>query len=116
MVGAVGVLFGVLRWHQGRALNARVGRMERLLERMAAERTEDTAAALLVTDEVHRSDIRPEDLGEQVARLPEREKLVVTLYYYEDLSLDEIAEVLGVTPDRVTMILRQALRRLSLSE
>src|ERR671935_632112 len=38
-----------------------------------------------------------EALGEAIARLPEREKLVVTLYYYEELTLREIGEVLGVT-------------------
>ena len=36
-----------------------------------------------------------EALGEAIARLPEREKLVVTLYYYEELTLREIGEVLG---------------------
>jgi RNA polymerase sigma factor for flagellar operon FliA len=38
-----------------------------------------------------------EALGEAISRLPEREKLVVTLYYYEELTLREIGEVLGVT-------------------
>ena len=41
-----------------------------------------------------------EALGEAIARLPEREKLVVTLYYYEELTLREIGEVLGVTESR----------------
>ena len=36
-----------------------------------------------------------EALGEAISRLPEREKLVVTLYYYEELTLREIGEVLG---------------------
>ena len=42
-----------------------------------------------------------EAIGEAIARLPEREKLVVTLYYYEELTLREIGEVLGVTESRV---------------
>src|SRR5881396_2679641 len=41
-----------------------------------------------------------EAIGEAIARLPEREKLVVTLYYYEELTLREIGEVLGVTESR----------------
>src|SRR5918997_1008171 len=45
------------------------------------------------------TDLR-EALGEAIARLPEREKLVVTLYYYEELTLREIGEVLGVTESR----------------
>ena len=36
-----------------------------------------------------------EALAEAISRLPEREKLVVTLYYYEELTLREIGEVLG---------------------
>ena len=36
-----------------------------------------------------------EALADAIARLPEREKLVVTLYYYEELTLREIGEVLG---------------------
>src|SRR6188508_2218886 len=43
-----------------------------------------------------------EALGEAIARLPEREKLVITLYYYEELTLREIGEVLGVTESRVS--------------
>src|SRR5207244_8031014 len=35
-----------------------------------------------------------EAIGEAIARLPEREKLVVTLYYYEVLTLSEIGEVM----------------------
>ena len=38
-----------------------------------------------------------EAIADAIARLPEREKLVVTLYYYEELTLREIGEVLGVT-------------------
>jgi RNA polymerase sigma factor for flagellar operon FliA len=40
-------------------------------------------------------------LADAIARLPEREKLVVALYYYENLTLREIGEVLGVTESRV---------------
>ena len=38
-------------------------------------------------------------LADAIARLPEREKLVVALYYYENLTLREIGEVLG-SPSR----------------
>jgi RNA polymerase sigma factor for flagellar operon FliA len=36
--------------------------------------------------------------------MPEREKIVLTLYYYEGLTLAEIGEVLGVTESRVCQI------------
>jgi RNA polymerase sigma factor for flagellar operon FliA len=44
-----------------------------------------------------------------IARLPEREKLVITLYYYEDLSMKEIGSVLGITESRVCQIHAKAL-------
>ena len=47
-----------------------------------------------------------------IARLPEREKLVVTLYYYEELTLREIGEVLGVTESRVSQLHTKAVLRL----
>ncbi len=53
-----------------------------------------------------------EALGEAIARLPEREKLVVTLYYYEELTLREIGEVLGVTESRVSQLNTKAILRL----
>ena len=53
-----------------------------------------------------------EALGEALARLPEREKLVVTLYYYEELTLREIGEVLGVTESRVSQLHTKAVLRL----
>jgi len=55
---------------------------------------------------------RREALGEAIAWLPEREKLVVTLYYYEELTLREIGEVLGVTESRVSQLHTKAILRL----
>ena len=43
-------------------------------------------------------------LADAITRLPEREKVVITLYYYEGLTLAEIGEVLGVTESRVCQI------------
>jgi RNA polymerase sigma factor FliA len=53
-----------------------------------------------------------EAVGEAIARLPEREKLVITLYYYEELTLREIGEVLGVTESRVSQLHTKAVLRL----
>ena len=53
-----------------------------------------------------------EALADAIARLPEREKLVVTLYYYEELTLREIGEVLGVTESRVSQLHTKAVLRL----
>jgi RNA polymerase sigma factor for flagellar operon FliA len=51
-------------------------------------------------------------IAEGIAALPEREKLVVALYYYENLTLREIGEVLGVTESRVSQLHTKAVLRL----
>jgi RNA polymerase sigma factor FliA len=51
-------------------------------------------------------------LAEAIQRLPERERLVVSLYYYEELTLREIGEVLGVTESRVSQLHTKAILRL----
>jgi RNA polymerase sigma factor for flagellar operon FliA len=51
-------------------------------------------------------------LAHAIARLPEREKLVIALYYYENLTLREIGEVLGVTESRVSQLHTKAVLRL----
>ena len=53
-----------------------------------------------------------DQLADAIAHLPEREKLVVALYYYENLTLREIGEVLGVTESRVCQIHSQLKRTL----
>jgi RNA polymerase sigma factor FliA len=53
-----------------------------------------------------------EAMAEAISSLPEREKIVVTLYYYEELTLREIGEVLGVTESRVSQLHTKAILRL----
>ena len=43
-------------------------------------------------------------LSDAINRLPERERLVITLYYYEGMTLSEIGDVLGVTESRICQI------------
>jgi RNA polymerase sigma factor for flagellar operon FliA len=51
-------------------------------------------------------------LAAAIADLPDREKLVISLYYYENLTLREIGEVLGVTESRVSQLHTKAVLRL----
>jgi RNA polymerase sigma factor FliA len=51
-------------------------------------------------------------LADAIAALPEREKLVIALYYYENLTLREIGEVLGVTESRISQLHTKAVLRL----
>ncbi len=58
-----------------------------------------------------KADVR-EQLVEAIQRLPERETLVVALYYFEGLTLREIGDVLGVTESRVSQLHSKAVLRL----
>ena len=51
-------------------------------------------------------------LTDKISNLPEREKLVVSLYYDEEFNMREIGEILGITEGRVCQIHGQALVRL----
>lgn len=67
------------------------------------ERTDDSPESKILFDELKFK------LGEAIDQLKEKERLVVSLYYYENLKLKEIAEVLGVTESRVSQIHSQAM-------
>jgi RNA polymerase sigma factor for flagellar operon FliA len=76
-----------------------------LLDTIADEGAADPQEAL-ATNEVK------DRLTEAISSLPEREQLVVALYYYENLTLREIGEVLGVTESRVSQLHTKAVMRL----
>jgi RNA polymerase sigma factor for flagellar operon FliA len=52
------------------------------------------------------------DLAEVIRTLPEREQLVMSLYYQDELNLREIGEVIGVGESRVCQIHSQAVARI----
>lgn len=51
-------------------------------------------------------------LSDAIGKLPERERLVLSLYYDEELNLKEIGEVLGVSESRVSQLHSQCAARL----
>jgi RNA polymerase sigma factor for flagellar operon FliA len=53
-----------------------------------------------------------EKLGELIESLPKKEKMVLALYYYEELTMQEIGRVLSITESRVCQIHSQALGKL----
>lgn len=69
----------------------------------------DDAAGPL--DSIQREEFR-DNLAAAIRDLPERERLVLSLYYDEELNLREIGAVLGVSESRVCQIHGQALLRL----
>ena len=74
----------------------------------------DTIPDPAAADPAHELDLTDmkDSLADAIARLPEREKLVIALYYYENLTLREIGEVLGVTESRVSQLHTKAVLRL----
>jgi RNA polymerase sigma factor for flagellar operon FliA len=51
-------------------------------------------------------------LADAINRMPDRERLVLTLYYYEGLTLSEIGDVLGVTESRICQIHTKSILQL----
>ena len=78
---------------------------ESFLERNLPDEREEPSARLI--DKRFR-----ETLVEQIASLPEREKLMMSLYYEEELNFREIAAVFGVTESRICQMHSQAVARL----
>ena len=76
-----------------------------LIETLQDSGTEDPVAAF-ESEEMKRI------LMEAINKLPEREKIVVTLYYYEGLTLAEIGQVLGVTESRICQMHTKAVLQL----
>jgi RNA polymerase sigma factor for flagellar operon FliA len=76
-----------------------------LLDTIEDESAPDPQAALDTTEVKDR-------LQEAIQDLPERETLVIALYYFENLTLREIGEVLGVTESRVSQLHSKAVLRL----
>jgi RNA polymerase sigma factor for flagellar operon FliA len=62
-------------------------------------------------ENLQKSDFK-QGLADEIKGLPERERLVMALYYDEELNLREIGEILGVSESRVCQIHGQALIRL----
>ncbi len=52
-------------------------------------------------------------LGEAIQSLPERERQIIVMYYYEDLYMGEVAEVLGISESRVSQLHTRALYNLT---
>ncbi|MFS8101072.1 FliA/WhiG family RNA polymerase sigma factor [Lentzea alba] len=76
-----------------------------LAESLPDDAAEDPVASLVDQDSRRQ-------LADAIAQLAERDRVVVTLYYFENLTLAEIGKVLGVTESRVCQLHTRAVLRL----
>jgi RNA polymerase sigma factor FliA len=76
-----------------------------LLDVLEDKGTESPQSQLIARQTVER-------LAEAIDSLPEKERIVITLYYYEELNLKEIGAVLDLTESRISQLHSQAVIRL----
>ncbi|WP_027084328.1 FliA/WhiG family RNA polymerase sigma factor [Cohnella panacarvi] len=88
------------------------------LEDPIREEESETRMSLLVDDKainpeytVHETYLK-ESLVYGIQKLTEKERTVVSLFYYDDLSLSEIAEVMCLSPSRISQLHSKAILRL----
>lgn len=60
-------------------------------------------------DQELQSNSLKEELKYYIKELPERERIVLALYYYEELTLSDIGQVLGISESRVSQIMNKTL-------
>lgn len=81
------------------------GKELRILDTLADERIEDPSLSMENKELLGL-------IGELIENLPEKEALVVSLYYREGLTLKEISQVLSLTPARISQLHKKAIYRL----
>ncbi|MCU6707128.1 FliA/WhiG family RNA polymerase sigma factor [Paenibacillus sp. J5C_2022] len=88
------------------------------LEDPIREEESETRMSLLIDDKAKNPDYKvheyylKESLVKGIERLTEKERIVVSLFYYEELSLSEIAEVMSLSPSRISQLHSKAILRL----
>lgn len=88
------------------------------LDEMLGDRGDSTTLADLIPDQgqgpgaqIEMQELRSH-LADAIRRMPERERRVLTLYYFENLTLSQIGEIFGVTESRVSQIHTRAVLQL----
>lgn len=88
------------------------------LEDPIGEEESETRLSVLIDDKAKNPEYKvnefflKESLAKAIERLTEKEKTVVSLLYFEDLSLSEIAEVMSLSPSRISQLHSKAILRL----
>ncbi len=90
---------------------SRLFSFEETLEEPTLQRKPPSSDAPMPDQELYQSQFRSQ-LADSIDQLPERERLVLSLYYEQELNLKEIGVVLDVSESRVCQIHGQAVMRL----
>lgn len=102
----LGITLGELQALESQCNSATVIPLEDYLRTDAAETADTNPANTTELFELK------ETLARAIERLPERERLIVTLYYYEELTLKEISLVLHLTEARISQLHTKAITRM----
>lgn len=86
-------------------INKETGEQQNLLDCLIGDSEADPATQI-------RLDELKQIIAQGIDTLPEKERLMISLYYYEELTMKEIGEVLGITESRVSQIHSKAVFRL----
>lgn len=91
--------------------SARLFSLDETLDEPTLQRPPPAATTATPDEQIAKSQFR-ESLAAAIEKLPERERLVLSLYYEQELNLKEIGAVLEVSESRVCQIRGQAVMRL----
>jgi len=95
------------------ALGARLASFDEMLgDEHGSTRGERIAASEAGPDQLLEQDEMRQRLAQAIAELPERDQLLLSLYYQQELNLKEIGKVLGVSESRVSQLHAQAALKL----
>lgn len=92
-------------------------RFEDFGERMGEDNGVDVTECIPDTSsktplEIYEDNTKKEALAHYISELPEKEKMVLSLYYWEEMTMKEIGKVLNLTEGRVSQLHNQALMKL----
>jgi len=91
--------------------SARLFSLEETIDEPTLQRPPPASKTAMPDEELFKTQFR-DQLADAIGQLPERERLVLSLYYEQELNLKEIGQVLDVSESRVCQIHGQAVLRL----
>lgn len=88
------------------------------LEEPIKEEETETRLSMLIDEHAEKPEQKADDLflkeslAKAIDRLTDKERTVISLYYFEDLSLSEVAKVMNLTPSRISQLHSKAILRM----